>query len=266
MLPYLAVARQSFRRQSTYRLATFAGVFTNSVFGIVLAAILLAVFDARAAAGHPTVDGLDASGAVTLVFVGQAMLMVVAMFGWRELSERVRAGEVAADLQRPVDVSLYWGAHFVGTSAFAMVGRGIPPFVVGALVFDLHLTADAVRWCWFALAVLGAAALASRWWFLVSLSAFWVIGDVRGVLQLSTTLMLFGTGSLVPLQLLPGVAETIARWSPFAPMLQFPGQVLLGTWSGPVLLGVQATWALGLHVLGVLVFRVAARRLVIDGG
>ena len=266
MLPYLAVARQSFRRQTTYRLATAAGIFTNTVFGIVLAAVLLAVFRARAATGRPTVDGLDGPGAATLVFVGQALLMVIAMFGWRELTERVRAGEVATDLQRPVDVSLYWGAHFVGASAFSALGRGIPPFVVGALVFDLSLPHGPAPWVWFVLSVVGAAILASRWWFLVSLSAFWVIGDVRGVLQLATTLMLFGTGSLVPLQLLPDGLEAVARWSPFAPMLQLPGQVLLGTWSGPMLLVVQAAWIVGIHVTGQLVFRVAARRLVVDGG
>ncbi len=266
MLPYLAVAQQSFKRQAAYRLAMVAGIFTNTVFGIVLAAVLLAVFRARAATGEATIDGLDGPGAATLVFVGQAMLIVIAMFGWREVTERVRAGEIATDLQRPVDVSLYWGAHFVGSSAFAMVGRGVVPFAIGALVFDLTLPDHAAPWAWFVLSVVGAAVLASRWWFLVSLSAFWVIGDVRGVLQLSTTVMLFGTGSLVPLQLLPDGVETLARWTPFAPMLQFPGQVLLGTWSGPMLIGVQAAWSLALHVAGQRVFRVAARRLVIDGG
>src|SRR5687767_9029269 len=136
-VPYLAVARQSFRRQTTYRLATAAGVFTNTVFGIVLAAVMLGLYRARADMGRPRIDGLDAAGAVTLVFVGQGMLMVIAIFGWRELAERVRAGEVAADLQRPVDVSTYWGAHFVGSSTYFAVARGVPPFVVGALLFDM---------------------------------------------------------------------------------------------------------------------------------
>ena len=138
--------------------------------------------------------------------------------------------------------------------------------LASALVFDLVLPHSAVRWGWFLLSVVGAAVLASRWWFLVSLSAFWVIGDVRGILQLATTVMLFGTGNLVPLQMLPDGIETVARWLPFAAMLQFPGQVLLGTWSGPVLLVVQAAWILVLHTIGRLVFRVATRRLVIDGG
>jgi ABC-2 type transport system permease protein len=266
VVPYLAVARQSFRRQSTYRLATTAGVFTNTVFGIVLAAVMLGLYRAREASGKPTIDGLDASGAVTLVFVGQAMLMVIAMFGWRDLTDRVRAGQVAADLQRPVDVSTYWGAYFVGSSTYFVLARGIPPFVVGALVFDMVVPAEPLRWIWFSLSVVGAAIVASRWWFLVSLSAFWVVGDVRGFLQLSSTTMLFFTGSLLPLQLLPDGLETVARWTPFATMLQFPGQVLLGTWSGPMLLLVQLAWAICLHLVGLAVFSRATRKVVIDGG
>jgi len=264
--PYLAVARQSFRRQSTYRLATAAGVFTNTVFGIVLAAVLLGLYRARENSGRPTIDGLGAHGAVTLVFVGQAMLMVVAMFGWRDLTDRVRAGEIAMDLQRPVDVSTYWGAYFVGSSTYFVLARGIPPFVVGAIVFDLVLPHDALRWVWFACSVVGAAVVASRWWFLVSLSAFWVVGDVRGFLQLSTTVMLFCSGSLLPLQLFPSAIETAARSTPFAAMLQFPAQVLLGTWSGPMLLLVQLAWAVALHLVGLAVLSRALRKVVIDGG
>ena len=266
MSPYVAVARQSFRRQATYRLATVAGVFTNAVFGIVLASVLIAVYDARVATGSADIGGLDVRGAITLTFVGQGMLMAVAMFGWRELTDRVRSGEVASDLQRPVDVSVYWGAHFVGRSLYSLLARGIPPFVIGALVFDMALPTELQRWVWFGLSVVGAVVVASRWWFLVSLTAFWVVGDVRGFIQLSSTLMLFCSGSLVPLQLLPAGAETLARWTPFATMLQFPGQVLLGTWSGPVLLVVQAAWALALHAVGAIVLAVATRRLVIDGG
>jgi len=264
--PYVAVARQSFRRQSTYRLATAAGVFTNTVFGIVLASVLVGMYRARAAAGEPSIDGLDVRGAVTIVFVGQAMLMVIAMFGWRDLTDRVRAGEIATDLQRPVDVSTYWGAYFVGSSCYYVIARGVPPFVVGALIFDMVVPTDPVRWCWFTLSVVGAAIVASRWWFLVSLSAFWVVGDVRGFLQLSSTVMLFCSGSLVPLQLLPDGVETVTRWTPFATMLQFPGQVLLGTWGGPTLLLAQLAWAAGLHLVGMAVLARATRRLVIDGG
>ena len=44
---YLEVARRSYARISTYRSATVAGVFTNTVFGFLLAYVLRAVYTAR---------------------------------------------------------------------------------------------------------------------------------------------------------------------------------------------------------------------------
>ncbi|MGD9703788.1 MAG: ABC-2 family transporter protein [Acidimicrobiia bacterium] len=112
---YVAVARQSFRRQSTYRAAMVAGIFTNAVFGVILASVLLAAFE-----GRREINGLDAVAAVMITFITQGLLLVTASFGWTELSDRVRTGDIATDLQRPVDVSLYWMAMFLGASAFPM--------------------------------------------------------------------------------------------------------------------------------------------------
>lgn len=263
---YLCVARLSFRRQNAYRLASVAGAFTNSVFAIIMASTMTALFRSRAAEGNGAIDGLSLSGALVVVFVGQGLLRVISMFGWSDLADRVRTGDIAVDLQRPADVSTYWAAVFVGQSVNAIALRGIPPLLVGLALFDLHLPADVGRWAWFIVAVFGAAALASRWWFLVSLISFWVVGDARGWMSLSTTLMLFGTGSLLPLQLIPGSLETVVRHLPFAAMLQFPSEVLLGTWNGAHLLVVQVTWIAALHMLGLFVFGRAQRKLVIDGG
>jgi ABC-type uncharacterized transport system permease subunit len=41
--PYWEVARRSYRRFSTYRVATAAGIFTNTVFAFLKAYVLIAV-------------------------------------------------------------------------------------------------------------------------------------------------------------------------------------------------------------------------------
>lgn len=258
---YVALAKVSFRRQSTYRAATLAGIFTNSVFGVILASVLLAAFDQQ-----PEINGLDASSAVTITFVTQGLLMVNGSFGWKELSDRVRLGDVTTDLQRPVDFSLYWMAIFVGSSAFAAVGRGIAPFVAGGLLFDLTLPTSPTTWISVVACVLGAGAVASRWWFLVNLTSFWLIGDIRGVVQLAVTLQMFCSGSLIPLQFFPDAMGEVLRRTPFAAMAQLPAEVFLEKLSGWTVLGAQALWVAVLHGAGLLVLRRATPRLVIDGG
>ena len=57
------VATRAYRRQATYRGATFAGVFTNTVFGFILAYVLLAVYQQRS-----TIGGFTSVDAVTFTF------------------------------------------------------------------------------------------------------------------------------------------------------------------------------------------------------
>jgi ABC-2 type transport system permease protein len=258
---YLAVARQSFRRQSTYRAATAAGIFTNSVFGIINAAILLAAFRERA-----NINGIVAAEAVTITFFAQAMLMVIRAFGWYDISDRVRTGEIAVDLQRPLDASGYWGSVFVGQSGFALIFRGIPPFLVGVAVFETIVPTRPVAWLGTVANIAGATILASRWWFLISLGAFWLSGDTRGIIQLGSTVQLLGSGAIIPLQFFPSAMGSVLRASPFAAMSQLPAEVFLERQSALGVLASQIVWAALLHGLGLAGWRLCSRKLVIDGG
>lgn len=51
MQVYWEVARRGFRRYATYRAATVAGVFANTVFGFLQACVLLAVYRSRTQVG-----------------------------------------------------------------------------------------------------------------------------------------------------------------------------------------------------------------------
>ena len=110
---YVEVARRTYARVSTYRSATLAGVFTNTVFGFLLAYILLAVYRDRTDVG-----GFDAIDAVTFTFVAQGMLMVLGMFNDTEIADRISTGDVVVDLQRPYDHQAWWAGVSYGKAAY----------------------------------------------------------------------------------------------------------------------------------------------------
>src|SRR4051794_30361978 len=159
------VAARSYRRHSTYRGATFAGVFTNTVFGFILAYVLLAVMQER-----PVINGFDARDAVTFTFVMQGLLMVIGIFGSTDIADRIRSGDVVSDLYRPVDFQAYWLADTYGRSTFYAIFRGIPPFLVGALVFDLRWPPGADVWLGFVVSVALAVAVSFGFGFLLQLT------------------------------------------------------------------------------------------------
>ncbi len=165
---YFEVARRTYGRISTYRSATLAGVFTNTVFGFLLAYVLLAVYRERT-----TVDGFDATDAVTFTFVAQGLLMVLGVFGDREMADRITTGDVALDLQRPYDHQAWWAGVSYGKAAYYAIFRGIPPFLAGAVVFHLRLPADPTQAVLFVVSVTLGVAVAFGWRYLLGLTAFW---------------------------------------------------------------------------------------------
>jgi ABC-2 type transport system permease protein len=261
---YAEVARATARRMATYRGATFAGVFTNTVFGFLLAYVLLEVFRGRASIGD-----FDAVDAVTFTFVAQGLAMPVGVFGNDfEQSQRILTGEVAMDLCRPYDYQSWWAAVAFGKAWFYLWARGVPPFVVGSLFFDLRLPSEPWMWPAFALSVMLGVGIAFALRFIVQLLSFWIV-DVRGPNQIVWIIAgLFG-GMFAPLVLFPDWIEPLIRALPFAYMIGVPIEVFLGSHRGGDLAAVFAVQLLWLSVLlsaGRALLARAQRRLVIAGG
>ncbi|AVH58526.1 MULTISPECIES: ABC transporter permease [Streptomyces] len=260
---YAAVAVGGFRRYATYRTATAAGVFTNTVFGLILAYIFIALWDEK-----PHLGGYDQAQALTYVWLGQALLMTVAVLGGgfeEELIERIRTGDIAIDLYRPADLQLWWLAQDAGRALFHLLGRGVVPLAFGALVFDLALPADLLTWLAFLVAILLGVVVSFAIRFLVALSAFWLL-DGAGAAQLAGIAGFFCSGLLLPLNVFPGALGEVVRALPWSSLIQAPVDVLLGTADPLSTYAFQAAWAVGLLAAGRLMQSVATRRVVVQGG
>lgn len=260
---YWETAVSGYRRYATYRGATFAGVFTNSVWGVMRGYVLLALLAAR-----PLVGGYDRADALTYVWVTQAMIMITFIWGWNDLALRIVSGDVVIDLSRPIDFQGYWLASDLGRALFHAVFRGIPPFLVGAFLFPLRIPIDPVTWVGFISSLLLATVLSFGLRFIVNLSAFWLL-DYRGVVNVASLSWTFLTGFLVPLSFLPAGPRAVLEALPFAGMIQVPIDVFLNKHQGLDLLGAlgfQAAWAAVILLIGRLLLAAAVRKLVVQGG
>jgi ABC-2 type transport system permease protein len=260
---YWEVARRSYRRYATYRWATFAGAFTNSMFGLIRAYVLIAAHRQK-----PQVGSFDVRDSVTFTFVSQGMIMAISLFALTGIAERVRTGDVVSDLYRPVDFQGYHLAADFGRAAYHVVFRGLPPIAVGALIFGLRLPPDATAAGLFAVSLVLAVLVAFAMRFCVDLTSFWLL-DNTGAFQIWLALTAFLAGLTVPLQFLPDAIETPARLLPWASMIQLPIEIFLGDRRGGDALEallLQAFWAVALIVLGRVMLRAADRKLVIQGG
>ncbi|MGQ4515680.1 ABC-2 family transporter protein [Streptomyces sp. DW26H14] len=263
---YAVVWAGALRRYATYRVAAVAGVFTNTVFGFIIAYTYVALWHLR-----PHLGGYGLPQALTYVWVSQGLLAASGIMGGgfeSELTERIRTGDIAVDLYRPADLQLWWLAQDMGRACFQLLARGVFPMLVGSLFFPLALPHSPLVWAAFLVAVLLGFVVSFAIRYLAALAAFWLL-DGTGVTQIAVLAATFWSGMLLPLNVFPGLLGQVARALPWSSLLQLPVDVLLGTYSGWGAAGVyafQAGWAAVLLLLGRVLQSAATRKVVVQGG
>lgn len=260
---YLQVAAKSFQKHLAYRAANLAGIATNIFFGAIYVLIYTALFQGRGEIG-----GLDVRDTITYAVLAQSLLMVMSAFGNRDLSEAIVKGTIVGDLARPVDFYLYWAALDLGRAAYYLIFRGIPTYLIGLALFRARLPADASTWLLFLAALCAGATVSFAFRFITNSLAFWT-SDARGITYLTSTVIMFFAGFIVPLNFFPTWLARIAALLPFRALAHLPVNVYLGKVAGPALaaaLGQQALWLVALALAGRWLLGRMVRRVTLHGG
>ena len=260
LAPYPQLLRAGYLRHASYRQATFAGLFTNIVFGLLRAAVLVAVLAERG-----TVAGHDIATAVTYVWLGQGLISVVALWGDQDLARRVRTGDVVVDLGRPWDLQAALLATDLGRAGHAVLLRLLPPAAFGAIFFPFRWPEWPHTWALFAASVALGVVVSFGIRFLLNASAFWLL-DVRGVIAVWGIVGGVLSGLVLPLAWFPEWARTVLAWTPFPALFQIPIDVFTERGDAFGNLATQLTWAALLLLLGRVVLARGAHKLVVQGG
>jgi ABC-2 type transport system permease protein len=260
---YWEVARRAYQRQLAYRTANLAGLITNAIFGYLRAAVMLALY-----ATQETIGGYDRHDAISYLWVTQASVMVIALWGWYEVEQTIRTGDVVSDLAKPFSYLGYWLARDYGRALYFLLFRGSAILLVGQLSFGLRWPGSPLTYLAFALSLAIGVAISFAFRFLMNLSAFWTT-DARGMILIGGALITFLSGFLVPLAFFPDWARSALAVLPFAGIVQIPTDVFLERLTGPTLLAAlagQLAWAAALLLICQLAVRLATRRVLVQGG
>jgi ABC-2 type transport system permease protein len=234
----------------------------------VMAMVIFVAFWRAIYAGQETISGLSLEQTLNYILLAQIFSPVVHGSGViYDFGRLLREGEMAIALLRPVD---FQGAKYVNTVAEIVLGLivQLPLALIAVLFFGLRVTADPLLWLAFlASLILGQAIL-----FFFD----WIIGCVSfystETWGLSVTRFAIGTflsGLLVPLAMMPGWLQTIAVSLPFAQALYIPLALLTGITplaDMPRIWVLQVVYLVVLGVASRLVFRVAVRKVTVQGG
>ncbi|MCP2278652.1 ABC-2 type transport system permease protein [Nocardia amikacinitolerans] len=253
-----------FRRQSQYKLAMFAGLFTNCVFGLVRAAVMLA-----AVRGAGDFGGYDEGTMGAYIWLSQGLLGAMQFMGPPlELVDRVKNGDVAIDFLRPVDIQLGYLAADLGRATCTLVPRFLPSVLFGFLTVGLAMPTTPDPYVLGVISMVLAVALSFLMLFAIGLIGFWVV-ETRGIRVLYQICGTFLAGLFVPVHMFPDWLRTLAYATPFPSILQAPIDVLSGRILGMeavTVVGAQLFWVLTIAAIGRLMLAAGRRRLEVQGG
>src|SRR5262245_39412459 len=259
---YIQIANLWFQMAYTYRVN-----LAMELVGLLLKIFLLKVVWTAVYAGRDVVDGVELRHVISFVTLANLqMWLIFPMLAWL-IQERIREGQIAIDLARPVPFLGQLLANQVGaTAAFA-------PFLLIALPLALiaggmEPPASASAALLYLVSMVLAYIVTALMGMLMGLIGFWTL-QTGGIQAIYDFVSLFFAGALVPLWFFPPVLRQVASWLPFQAqafiplslyMGQVPGQQIAGA------LGLQLFWMLALFGICWLVWQRAMRRVIIQGG
>jgi ABC-2 type transport system permease protein len=143
-----------------------------------------------------------------------------------------------------------------------------PMAVVAVLVFGLRFPTDLSTWLAFLVsALLGFTVMFFFNWFLACFTFYTT--EIWGLGVLVDGMTFFLSGALVPLVMMPEWVRNIVLSIPFAQALAVPVGLLTGITplsQAPHVWFIQILWILGMWVISTLFFRVAVRKITVQGG
>ena len=259
--PYLEFAKKAFAREATYRMEVF-----TEVGSLVLRVYLLRSLWTALYAQNAMPVNLPLHAMISYATVSLLMSLVLEVDGTRKIRERVREGTIATDLMKPISVPLFFFADGLGQTALHLI-LVIPSLLFALLLVHIDVPSPQV-FAVFLLSFLIGYGVNFFVNFLMNSLAFWTMETFAMQLIVRWVSDLL-SGQIIPLTFFPGILGRFVFALPFAaiystPLLIYVGVIGPNEWAA--YLTAQVVWLLLFSALSVIVWRAAAKRVVIQGG
>jgi ABC-2 type transport system permease protein len=259
--PYVEFARKAFARESTYRVEVFTNVGSLLLRVYLLRSLWTALYRQNAAPPNIPLHAM-----ITYATVALLMSLILEIDGTRAIREKIREGGIATDLMKPISLPLYFFSDGFGQTIFhAML---IVPALLLALLL-VHVDVPSLGAFLAFILSFGVGYLVNFCLnLLMNIVAFWTLETFAIQLMVRWASDLLG-GQLVPLDFFPGILGKIVENLPFAAVYSTPLRIYIGelppsAW--PAAIGAQLLWLVLFATIAAVVWRLAERRVVVQGG
>ncbi|MEU8226587.1 ABC-2 family transporter protein [Kribbella sp. NPDC048915] len=254
-------------RAGTRSVLIYRGDLLTGAVTLVIQVVLAIAVWRIVYSGRGPVDGIDAGTAVAYAAIAACLQSVLLPWQFSTLPMRIRNGQIAADLTRPL--GLMW--QVLGQNLGVLIGRfplGAIGLAAAALLGALTVPPGVGPTVLAIVATAGGIVVALLCNLIVSMVTFWTF-EVSGPLIVYRFGSSFLSGSLIPLWFMPDWLRGAVEWLPFQAQVYTPVSIYLGQTRGGAalaLVAVQLVWVAVLVVVLQLVWQRARHRVVVQGG
>ena len=233
----------------------------------IISMTILVFFWRAIYADTATISGLGLNQTITYIILAFIFMPLAGNDLVWEFGSNLREGMMIHHLLRPVNFQAMNYVQMLGGLITRLVWQ-LPMLLVAVLAFGLRIPADLTTWLAFLVsAMLGFTVMFYFNWFLACFTFYTT--EIWGLGVLIEGMTFFLSGALVPLVMMPEWLRAAVLSVPFAQALAVPVGLLTGITplgDAPRVWLVQFLWIVGLWVASTLFFRVAVRKITVQGG
>ena len=249
-----------------YRVAAFAGLFTQFFWGIILSFIYTSFYS------HSSVESFSIKHLMCYVWLNQAFFsLIYPSIKDNQIMDQIKKGTVAYELCRPYDLYWWWYLKLLSKRYAACMLRCLPVIIFAFLLptsYKLILPDSMKILILFLITLfLGSIIITGINMIIQSISFF--TNEDKGIASIFYTFMSLLSGIVIPLPLLPDIINKINFILPF----RLISDLAFRTYSGNIVLNnvligilMQIMWIFILIIIGKIIMNKVLKKASIQGG
>ena len=243
MKKYWSIFKISFEQEFVYRL-NFILWRVRNVFQILLTYFLWSTVFANP---QTQIFGYDRAKILTYVFGIMIVRAIVFSARAMDVSTDIAQGDLSNYLLKPISYFKYWFTRDISSKALNLIFASVEFLALFVILKpQFFFQGNPVILFAFLVGVILAVMIYFFLLFLISSIPFWTPEIGWGSHFLVTVVIIEAfSGSLFPINILPGGLQSLALATPFPYLIYFPVEIYLGNVSGMALIGglmVAAAW------------------------
>jgi len=186
----------------------------------------------------------------------------------REIALEIKEGKVATELIRPYSYLGMKTMQGLGEGIFRLVFFSLPGMVIVGFIFPLDLSVSVSTWGYFTISIILSFIINSELNLIAGILTFFTLNN-EGLLRAKRFVIDLFSGLILPISFYPLWAQDVMKYFPFQGISYIPSMICTESFKGQQIfdgLMFQAVWSVILLIPIQLLWKIAKKQLVIQGG